>query len=283
MSATVEGTTSTADLESLLVAQAEADQPRAEPYRQLGKRAFDIVAAAFLLTLLCPVLALIALAIKLDSAGPVLYRVRRVGYHGQPLPMLKFRKMHDGATGGPLTAHGDSRLTRVGGVLTRARFDELPQLWDVLRGRMSLIGPRPEDPAFVALHAPDYEQILQVRPGITGLAQIAYRDESRIVNAGNPIDDYIVRIMPQKLTLDRLYAAGCCLRLDLWVLAWTFVTLGLRHPVSVNRMTGAMKIRRRPKSAVQSNAGQGKSTSSASATAISAETDPTQHRVGSRA
>lgn len=232
-------------LQSMLVAQLEADKPRSEPYREVGKRTLDIFVAAGLLLALAAAFALIALAIKLDSRGPIFYRVRRVGYRGRPLMMLKFRKMHHDATGGPLTVHRDPRLTRVGSVLARARLDELPQLWDVLRGRMSLVGPRPEDPTFVELHRAEYEQILSMRPGITGLAQIAYKEETRIVDADRPFDDYVARIMPQKLTLDRLYAGGCSLKLDLSIYYWTAVTILLRHPVSVNRMTGAMKIRRR--------------------------------------
>jgi lipopolysaccharide/colanic/teichoic acid biosynthesis glycosyltransferase len=214
-------------------------------YGLIGKRAFDIVFATVLLIALLAVFAVIAVAIKLDSRGPVFFRVRRVGYRGRPLRMLKFRKMRDDASGGPLTVDGDPRLTRVGAVLTRARLDELPQLWDVLRGRMSIIGPRPEDPAFVELHEARYRQILAVRPGITGLSQIAYKEEATIVDADSPVDDYVARIMPQKLTLDTLYAETCSLWLDLRIIYWTFVTVVLHHPVSVNRVTAAMNLRRR--------------------------------------
>lgn len=217
----------------------------AQSYGQAGKRTFDIVLATVLLVVLLPFFVVIAVAIKLDSRGPVFFRVRRVGYRGHPLRMLKFRKMHDDAGGGPLTVDGDPRLTRVGSVLTRARIDELPQLWDVLRGRMSIIGPRPEDPAFVELHEVRYRQILQVRPGITGLSQIAYKAEATIVDTDSPVADYVSRIMPQKLTLDTLYANSCTLRLDLRIIYWTFITVVLHHPVSVDRVTAAMKRRRR--------------------------------------
>ena len=210
-----------------------------------AKRTFDVACAALLLFVFAPPLALIALAIKLDSHGPVFFRVRRIGRHGQPFMMLKFRKMQHDAIGGPLTMHRDPRLTRVGSVLTRTRLDELPQLWDVVCGRMSMIGPRPEDPAFVAMHQSDFQQILAVRPGITGLSQIAYKEEVTIVDATKPVDDYVTRIMPQKLTMDKLYARSWTLRLDFEVIYWTFVTVVLRHPVSVNRVTGAMNIRRR--------------------------------------
>jgi lipopolysaccharide/colanic/teichoic acid biosynthesis glycosyltransferase len=210
------------------------------------KRVFDMTFAFVLLVAAAPLLLVIAAAIKLDSPGPMLYRVRRVGYLGRPLMMLKFRKMRDNAAGGPLTAHGDPRLTRVGAILTRTRPDELPQLWDVLRGRMSVIGPRPEDPRFVALHAADYVHILSVRPGMTGLSQLAYAEEVRIVDDESPIEDYVARIMPQKLTLDTLYANHSSLRLDVAVVWWTIVGIILRRPVAVSRSTGRMNVRRRP-------------------------------------
>jgi lipopolysaccharide/colanic/teichoic acid biosynthesis glycosyltransferase len=227
-----------------------AVRPRATSFEagaHPGKRVFDIVASVVLLVGLVAVFAVIALLIKLDSPGPVFYRVRRVGYRGRPLRMLKFRKMRDDARGGPLTVDGDPRLTRLGRVLTRTRLDELPQLWDVLCGRMSLIGPRPEDPGFVALHDTEYRQILAVRPGITGLSQIAYKAEAEIVDSDSPVEDYLNRILPQKLRLDRLYARTTSPLLDLRILWWTFVTVVLRHPVSVNRVNAAMSLRRRPR------------------------------------
>jgi lipopolysaccharide/colanic/teichoic acid biosynthesis glycosyltransferase len=223
-------------------------------YRRSGKRTADIALATCLLVILSIPLAVVALAIKLDSRGPVFFRVRRVGHRGRPLMMLKFRKMYDDAVGSPLTASRDPRLTRVGRVLTRARLDELPQLWDVVCGRMSIMGPRPEDPGFVALHRDDYEQILSVRPGITGLSQLAYKEEAQIVDDASPVEDYISRILPQKLMMDKLYARAPSVRLDVRILFWTFVTVVLRHPVSVNRVTAATRIRRRPESSRQPTA-----------------------------
>jgi lipopolysaccharide/colanic/teichoic acid biosynthesis glycosyltransferase len=210
------------------------------------KRLTDVVIALFALVLLTPLLLVVMAAIKLDSPGPVFFRVRRVGYRGLPLLMLKFRKMHHDASGGPLTASQDPRLTRVGRFLTRCRLDELPQLWHVLRGDMSIVGPRPEDPAFVALHAEEYERILLVRPGITGLSQIAYKEECEIVDQGRPIEDYVARIMPQKLIMDTLYAGISGPRVDASILRWTAVTMLLRRPVSVDRRTARMNVRRRP-------------------------------------
>ncbi len=213
------------------------------------KRLFDGLAALVLLAAISPIFLLIAVAIKLDSPGPVFYRVRRVGYRGRPLMMLKFRKMRDDATGLPLTANADSRLTRVGQLLARTKLDELPQLWDVVRGRMSLVGPRPEDPSFVAMHADVYEHILAVRPGMTGWSQLAFAEEGKILNKDDLVADYIGRILPQKIGLDTLYARSCRLRTDLAVLGWTMIAVLLRRPVAVHRSTGRMNVRKRPRQA----------------------------------
>lgn len=218
--------------------------PLAVTYRRGFKRTLDVVIALVGLVVLSPAFVVIALAIKLDSRGPVFYRSRRVGYGGRPLRMLKFRKMRDDAVGLPLTGDRDARLTRVGRFLTETRLDELPQLWDVLRGRMSVIGPRPEDPDFVAMHRGEYELILSVRPGLTGLSQIAYKQETRIVDPVRPVEDYTERILPQKLTLDGLYASRCSLRLDVQIAYWTAVTVALGLPVSVHRLTGRMTLRK---------------------------------------
>ena len=181
-----------------------------------------------------------------DSPGPVFYRAQRIGYRGRPLRMLKFRKMHVGAVGAALTVDGDRRLTRVGALLMRTRLDELPQLWHVLRGEMSLVGPRPEDPAFVARWAEEYEEVLRVRPGLTGWTQVAFADEARILGQRDPVARYVEAILPQKVQLDRLYAANRSLRADLRILAATFRTIALRQPIAVDRGTGAMARRRRP-------------------------------------
>ncbi len=198
-----------------------------------------------MLLALIPLMLLIALAIKLDSRGPVFFRVRRVGFRGEPLRMLKFRKMHHDAAGGPLTVSGDPRLTRVGTVLMRTRLDELPQLWDVLCGRMSIVGPRPEDPSFVAMHRSDYERILSVRPGITGISQLAFAEESQIIDERKPVHDYVTRILPAKISLDTLYAESHGLRLDVSILGWTVIALFLRRPIAIHRSTCRISIRKR--------------------------------------
>ncbi len=204
-----------------------------------------IVAAAALIVL-SPLVACVALAIVIESRGPVFYRATRVGYRGRPLRMLKFRKMHPGATGAPLTAARDERFTRIGRLLSKSKLDELPQLWHVLRGEMALIGPRPEHPAFVALHAEEYEDILAVRPGMSGLTQLAFADERRILSREDPMSHYVERLLPQKCAIDRLYASQAGVRTDLRILAWTIVAVVLRQPVAVHRVTGATSLRRRP-------------------------------------
>jgi len=214
--------------------------------RAAVKRTFDILVSAALLALALPVIVAVAIAIKLDSPGPLFYAARRVGHRGRPLRMHKFRKMHHRASGPKLTTEGDHRFTRVGEWLAKSKLDELPQLWNVLRGDMSLIGPRPEDPAFVALHAADFIEILRVRPGITGLSQVAFAEESRILDGDDPTGHYLDRILPQKMGMDRLYAMRYHLRLDISILVWTLIAVLLRRQVAVHRETGHMNLRRRP-------------------------------------
>jgi lipopolysaccharide/colanic/teichoic acid biosynthesis glycosyltransferase len=228
-----------------------ADQPAAHsprrPARVAGavKRALDIAAAAVALLLLAPLLALIALSVRLDSRGPVFYRSTRVGYGGRPLRMLKFRKMRDGARGLPLTVSDDERFTPIGRWLTKLKLDELPQLWHVLTGEMSLVGPRPESPDLAALHAAEYREILTVRPGIFGWSQLAFADENRILDATDPLGHYVGRILPQKVALDTKYARGRTLVLDLRIVAWSVLAVVARLPVAVDREAGRMGLRRR--------------------------------------
>ena len=210
------------------------------------KRTLDVVVAGLLLLAVLPIALLVALAIKLDSPGPVFYRARRVGHRGRPMAMLKFRKMRHDASGPALTADDDGRFTRVGAWLAKSKLDELPQLWNVLRGDMSLIGPRPEDPTFVAMHPAEFLDVLRMRPGMTGLSQIAFAEESRILDDDDPTGHYITRILPQKLEMDRLYSTKYQLRTDLSILTWTLVAVCLRREVAVHRGTGRMNLRRRP-------------------------------------
>jgi lipopolysaccharide/colanic/teichoic acid biosynthesis glycosyltransferase len=227
---------------------ALANQDRSRPtgtLRAAVKRAIDMIVAAVALLVLAPVLAAIALLIVLDSPGPVFYRAERIGFRGRPLRMLKFRKMRTDARGGALTVADDERLTRLGAWLVRTKIDELPQLWHVLRGEMSLVGPRPESPEYVARFAGAYEVILRVRPGLTGYTQLAFAREGSILDPQDPYTHYVTRLLPQKVALDRLYATGLSTRRDLRILGATIVTVVLRKPVAVNRATGRLTLRRR--------------------------------------
>lgn len=225
------------------VAQDEARRlPRLQA---VIKRGVDIGVSATVLTLGLPLVALVALLIRIDSAGPAFYRAERVGRGGRPLRMLKFRKMHHNAAGAPLTTAADARFTRIGRLLARTKIDELPQLWHVLCGEMSLIGPRPEDPSFVAERPDDYAEILSVRPGVTGLSQIAFAEESEILDKVDPMAHYRSCIFPQKIKLDRMYAARWGVVTDVSILFWTFAAVLARRQVAVHRGTGRMNLRRR--------------------------------------
>jgi lipopolysaccharide/colanic/teichoic acid biosynthesis glycosyltransferase len=157
--------------------------------------------------------------------------------------MLKFRKMHDGASGPALVVPEDERFTRIGAFLARTKLDELPQLWNVLKGEMSLVGPRPEDPHFVELHRKPYEEILAVRPGITGLSQLAFARESEVLDPDDRERHYTERILPQKIRMDRFYATNRSLGMDLRVLWWTARAVVARRDVAVHRETGRLSIR----------------------------------------
>jgi lipopolysaccharide/colanic/teichoic acid biosynthesis glycosyltransferase len=210
-----------------------------------AKRTLDVLVASTVLLAAMPLVAIVAAAIVIESPGPVFFRAERVGRNGRRLRMLKFRKMHHGVTGAPLTLSEDARLTRVGRLLAKLKLDELPQLWHVVKGDMSLIGPRPEDPGFVAERADDYEEILRVRPGVTGLSQLAFATESAILCKSDPVAHYRGRIFPQKIALDRMYASCPTVWMDVRILFWTVAAVMLRRDIAVHRETGQMNLRRR--------------------------------------
>ena len=189
------------------------------------KRALDIGLAGLGLLVLAPLLAAVALLIRLESRGPVFFRQTRVGRHGKPFRIFKFRTMaHAPQGGGPqLTVAGDERITRVGAVLRRTKLDELPQLIDVLRGTMSLVGPRPEVPRYVEHYPPgDRERVLSVRPGITDFASLRYRDENTLLaRASDPEREYLDVILPSKLRYALDYVDHGSVAGDLRVLGLT--------------------------------------------------------------
>jgi lipopolysaccharide/colanic/teichoic acid biosynthesis glycosyltransferase len=189
---------------------------------RVGKRLFDMLLSLALLLLLAPLFAALALLIKLDSPGPVFFRQERVGRQGRLFRIHKFRTMaHRPADAGlPLTVGADARITRVGGWLRYSKIDELAQLIDVLIGDMSLVGPRPEVPKYVALYpAALRERVLAVRPGITDPASLAHADESQeLAQAADPERHYIEVVMPRKLAVAAAYAEQATLLTDVSVL-----------------------------------------------------------------
>ena len=188
----------------------------------MTKRLFDIVVAALALVVLAPLLVAAACWVRWDSAGPALFRQERVGRHGKVFRIHKLRTMHaNAAAQGPaITTLADARVTRAGRWLRHYRVDELPQLIDVIAGHMSLVGPRPEVPRFVALYPPALrEQVLSVRPGITDPASLEFVDEAAALTAVADAEQrYIEQILPHKLRRQAEYAQSASLASDVAVL-----------------------------------------------------------------
>lgn len=170
------------------------------------KRAFDFGMALLGLIVLSPLFAVVAVLIKLDSPGSLFFRGTRAGKFGRPFKIVKFRTMVQNAAqlGPGITSSGDRRVTRIGRWLRRTKIDELPQLWNVVCGEMSLVGPRPEDPRYVALYTAEQRRILSVRPGITSPASIQFRHEEALLPTGD-VDTYVQSLMPAKLQVDLEY------------------------------------------------------------------------------
>ena len=191
-----------------------------------SKRALDVAVGAMALVLAVPVLVGVALAMRLSGdRGPFLYRARRVGEGANLITVLKVRTMVEGASGSNLTMSEDPRVTRVGKVLRRYRIDELPQLINVVRGDMSLVGPRPEDPHFVDLSNPLHRRVFSARPGITGLAQLEFHDEAEHLAGPDVERRYRDVILPAKLRLDAAYLDSRTTLLDLQILLRTVRTV----------------------------------------------------------
>jgi lipopolysaccharide/colanic/teichoic acid biosynthesis glycosyltransferase len=192
------------------------------------KRAFDISTALMGLLCLSPLFLVVAVLIKLDSDGTVFFRQERIGKRFRPFLIYKFRTMVNDAPrlGGPITFGEDPRITRIGRVLRKTKLDELPQLINVLNGQMSIVGPRPEVRRYVERFRQDYEQVLEVRPGITDLASVKFRDEAEILGVlPNPEEMYLTSILPQKLRLGKEYVHGSSLFVDLAVIFKTLAAL----------------------------------------------------------
>lgn len=193
-------------------------------------RLFDLICSLAGLAVLSPLLLLVALAIKLQDGGPVFYLQERVGRYGRPFRIIKFRTMTSGADRqGPLiTVVQDRRITRLGAVLRRWKIDELPQLLNVVKGQMGLVGPRPEVPRYVALYTPEQARVLELRPGITDAASIAYRYENELLQAcEDPENYYVQHILPDKIRINLEHPGGTSVWGNVRII---LATLGLSRP-----------------------------------------------------
>lgn len=188
------------------------------------KRTMDVLFSLGGLIVLSPVLLIAAAAVALSSPGGVFYRAERIGRDGRPFRLYKFRSMVAGAdkAGPAVTVAGDARVTPVGKFLRKTKLDELPQLINVLKGEMSLVGPRPESPKYVALYTEQQRAVLRVRPGITSLASIRYRDEESLLHGADWETLYIEKIMPEKIAIDLDYIASANPWKDIQIILQTF-------------------------------------------------------------
>lgn len=200
---------------------------RSQVLDRIVKRSFDILVSLTGLILLSPLFFLVGLLIKLDSHGPVFYRGKRIGKDGKPFDMFKFRTMKDVPVdiGPRVTAQDDPRVTRLGRILRHTKLNEFPQLINVLKGEMSLVGPRPEDPEYVAYYTSEQRKVLSVPPGITSVASIVYRDEESMLNQGSLEETYVAVIMPHKLELDLAYLNHYSFLVDLDIIFRTILVL----------------------------------------------------------
>lgn len=193
----------------------------------MAKRGLDLLISGLLLVLLAPLLLGLAIWVRLDSPGPALFRQTRIGRAGKPFTIHKFRTMRQDGGGLGLTVGDDARITAAGHWLRRLKLDELPQLWDVLRGAMSLVGPRPDLPQYVALYPEALrETLLAQRPGITDPASLAFRHEAEMLAASpDPERAYVEQILPAKLRLSAEYARQATVWSDLRLMARTALLL----------------------------------------------------------
>lgn len=199
--------------------------PHAATYPR-SKRVLDLVVGSVALLAAAPLLAAIRFAmLATGDRGPFLYRAQRVGEHGRLVTILKIRTMKPAAGGSPLTSRDDDRVTGIGRFLRRYKLDELPQLWNVVRGQMALVGPRPEDPAYVDLDDPQHRRVFTSRPGITGLAQLAFRHETDLLHGPDAERHYRETILPAKLKLDCEYLDRRSVRLDLGIMGRTVASV----------------------------------------------------------
>lgn len=191
------------------------------------QRLVDIIGACVGLIALAPVFLLIGVAVRIESHGPAFHRAIRVGRKGRLFTLYKFRTMVAGAerVGPAITTATDRRITGIGRVLRQAKLDELPQFLNVLKGEMSLVGPRPEDPRYVSHYSEYQRRVLDVRPGMTGVASLAFRHEEGLLADSNAEDYYLHTLLPQKLKMELDYVSKRSLASDMYLLLRTCVAL----------------------------------------------------------
>jgi lipopolysaccharide/colanic/teichoic acid biosynthesis glycosyltransferase len=193
-------------------------------YTKYGKRIFDVVASIIGLIVLLPVFIVIAILIKLNDKGPIFYKQKRIGQNFKPFELLKFRTMVVNADkiGPAVTKDGDQRITKIGKFLRKTKLDELPQIWNVIRGDMSIVGPRPEVEKYIQYYKDDYKEILKFKPGITDYATIKYRSEEEILSKYNDTESaYIKYVLPEKIKLYKTYIKKISFLTDLKIIFWT--------------------------------------------------------------
>lgn len=190
------------------------------------KRIFDIVCSLIGLIVLSPLFLIVSLAVGFTSPGGVLFCQERIGLEGRPFTIYKFRTMRKDNAGLKITTAGDGRITPVGRVLRKTKLDELPQLWNVLRGDMSFVGPRPEVREYTDLYTEEQRQIFLVRPGITGVASIRFRNENdMLMESDDPNRTYIEEIMPEKIRLDLTYLPNAGVLTDIKLILETLAVI----------------------------------------------------------
>jgi lipopolysaccharide/colanic/teichoic acid biosynthesis glycosyltransferase len=201
---------------------------RSHPVGSAVKRLIDLALCVLSLPVTVPIGLVVAALVTATSRGPALYRAHRVGRHGRPIEVLKFRTMRVDCTGPSVTRSGDHRITPAGRFLRATKLDELPQIVNVLRGDMSIVGPRPEDPKYVASYTPEQRQVLSVRPGLTSLAFLRFGHEQEWIERARPPDAesfYITEILPEKLAIELSYVREWSVRGDLRIVARTLTNL----------------------------------------------------------
>jgi lipopolysaccharide/colanic/teichoic acid biosynthesis glycosyltransferase len=193
-------------------------------YTKYGKRIFDVATTIIGLIVLLPFFIIIAILIKLNDKGPIFYKQKRIGQNFKPFELLKFRTMIVNADkiGPAVTKDGDPRITKIGKFLRKTKLDELPQLWNVIRGDMSIVGPRPEVEKYIQYYENDYKEILKVKPGITDYATIKFRNEEEILSKYDDTESaYIKYVLPEKIKLYKTYIKGISFFTDLKIIFWT--------------------------------------------------------------